>query len=239
MTLSCEAPDAGACLSALAIKYFVASPPEAKTRSAEELMSKDALKFVDELLRPYDRRSVSATMEDIMKAVAWKTMPNAYCSCGERTLSERAKTSIRTVRRSLDKAENLNLIRRIPRNRGLYGGRGRAHDVILIVGFNDVAWADQADKSSGKSTQRPTGHTDTTIGPKRADQPVIQTRAYKEVIKSTNLQSPLNPSAPTPNQSAMMERAGKLVANMMDSMDAKLQASLMRLDQNVRKRSAS
>jgi hypothetical protein len=37
----------------------------------------------------------------------------------------------------------------------------------------------------------------------------------------------------------MMERAGKLVANMMDSMDAKLQASLMRLDQNVRKRSAS
>ena len=203
-------------------------------------MSKDALKFIDDRLRPFDRKLVSASMEDVLKAVAWKTMPGAYCSCGERVLATRAKTTTRTVRRSLKKAESLKLIRREPSCRGVDGGRGRAYDTILIVGFNDVAWTNQADKLSRRNSKQLTGHLDRTYRPNGADQPDIETRAYKEGINSTNSQSPLLPkSAPTPNQSAMIQRVETLMANLAGSMDEKLRASLSRLDQNVRKRSGS
>lgn len=174
-------------------------------------MSKDALRFMDRQLKRYDRKTVSATMEDVLEGVAWKTFDDGPCRCGNEELAKYAKTTERTVRRSLDRAVVLGIILRIPACRGASGGRGRAFDTIYIIGFNDTlaqlrleqpdsasSWSDTISRSRNAGLMGQAVQTSRTSGP---DQPDSSSRAYIENQTTINLQLPPspNPSRGTPD----------------------------------------
>ena len=136
-------------------------------------------------------------MENVLTAVAWKTFEDAPCTCGNEALALRAKTSERAVRRSLERAEALGILKRKRGCRGFAGGRGRLHDTIYIVGFNDIAMSDQKEGASERSSFGLNGHTDTTNRTPQPDQPDSTSAPYKKLEVSTT--DKLNPSLPSPD----------------------------------------
>lgn len=168
-------------------------------------VSKEAIKFLgDRLDRSFDQRLITRTCRDVLKAVAFKTLPDGPCRCGNEALAKTkyARTSERTVRRCIDRGIELGLVRREPACRGLGCGKGRAHDTIYIVGFNDH---DLTDIVSGSyqglrdtAPDGPTGHALTTYRTFDRDQPDIKAAAYKEEPESNQKEKQSSP--PTPSQ---------------------------------------
>lgn len=163
-------------------------------------MSKEAMKFIGEKLASIDRRSLSALQAEVVKAVAWKTLQDRPCRCGEDVLAAQAKANKRTVRRALDKAVELGLIRRKASCRGAHGGRGRLFDTIYIIGFNDTADTSETPKSenqsdflSGCSAPAANGHSIPTNRTFCPDQPDKKSNAYIEKQLSIKRQSTSHP----------------------------------------------
>jgi len=163
-------------------------------------MSKPAMKFIDAKLAHIDRRSLSALQENVVRAVAWKTFEDGPCQCGIDVLAIKAKANERTVRRALENAEDLGLIRCEPACRGAHGGRGRNFDIIYIVGFNDVGDRSETPKSENQpghlpdwSAQGPNGHAVTTNRTGCHDQPDKKSGAYIENQLSIKRQSTSHP----------------------------------------------
>lgn len=159
------------------------------------------MKFIDAKLAHIDRRYLSASQEDVIRAVAWKTFDDGPCCCGNDVLADRAKATERTVRRALDNAVTLGLIRREPACRGVRGGRGRVFDTLYIVGLNDKAQTDKTPKSAEQlddlsvwSGFRPTGQTVVTNWTACHDQPDKRSGAYIENQLPIKKQPTLSPN---------------------------------------------
>ena len=161
-------------------------------------MSAAALRFMDERLQAFGRDVVNANMEAVLRAVAWTTFDDAPCRCGDAVLAARARTSERTVRRALDRAEALGIVRRMRACRVPSGGRGGVYNTVVMVGFNDDQSNDQPANVAGRSDERPTGQTCATNRPKLHDQPANVAGAY---IASTSYQQTINQLPQTPNRS--------------------------------------